>query len=662
MINSILKSKIDVFTFIVIISLFFIGFWGRIESSEMLSNAWLDFLYSARTSTGNTTDDIVIVVVDEPSFKALDKKWPWPRRMHAKLVNNLSKSGAKAVVFDILFPEPSRNPEDDHLFAQALKNAGNVALGIFSSRTQRKGYVQSITVEPIEELKNAAAVTGYVNHFPDSDGILRYAYKKMNEQPSLAFACMAAFDPKKNAGGSCRNNTFLIDYEPDASKIPVVSYYQVLNNLVSENFFKDKFVFVGLGSDIKVDVQGAVDAFPTPFFRFKKEMMYGVAIHANALNTMLNGCKLEKINSPLLLAVFFILALVPFWVRKRPMGLAAVGGGGIILVSALSMALFNTRGMVLDIVPSVFAIACNTLFLGLNEFRQSHKEKKYMKQAFESYVSSDIVKTIIDDPSSLALGGEKKQMTVMFADITGFTTVSEKLTPEELVSLLNDYFKFTTDMIIENKGTLDKYIGDAIMAFFGAPVFFEDHAAKACAAALLLDKKLNHLTNISETVFTGITMGINSGEMIVGNVGSEKRFDYTVIGDEVNLASRLEALNKIYGTSIILGENTKTQLDETLFLTRELDLVRVKGKFKAVPIYELLENTRENKENIVMPFATGLAAYRNREWENAEKIFNGICENFPSDGPAGIYVERCQFFAQNPPPENWDYVWEMKTK
>lgn len=662
MIDFIFKSKIGIFICIMLISLFFIGFWGQIESSEILSNAWQDFLYSARTKTANSTDDIIIVVVDEPSFKELGKKWPWPRRMHAELVNNLSKAGAKAVSFDMLFPEPSRNPEDDHLFSKALKNAGNVALGIFSSQTQRKGYTQFITVEPIEELKNAAAVTGYVNHFPDNDGILRYGYKKMSEKPSLAYAAWVAANLEEKTESLCSQNTFLIDYEPDSSKIPVVSYYQVLNNLVSDKYFKDKFVFVGLGSDIKVDIQGAVDAFPTPFFRFKKEMMYGVAIHANALNTMLNGCKLKKIDSPVMFMAFFIISLIPFWFRKKPMGLTAVGSGGIIIIIAFSMILFNTRGMIIEIVPSGFAIALNTLFLGLNEFRQSHREKKYMKQAFESYVSSDIVKTIIEDPSALARGGEKKEMTVMFADITEFTTVSEKLTPEELVSLLNDYFKFITDMILENKGTLDKYIGDAIMAFFGAPVYFKDHAQKACATTLILDKKLNHLKETSQIVFTGITMGINSGEMIVGNVGSEKRFDYTVIGDEVNLASRLEALNKAYGTSIILGENTKKQLDNNLFLTRELDLVRVKGKFKAAPIYELLENTEENRENITRPFARGLAAYRNRDWEKAENIFKEICKNIPLEGPSRVYLERCKIFAENPPPEEWDYVWEMKTK
>jgi adenylate cyclase len=660
--NLIINSRIIIFLFALGVSLFFFGLLGKMETSEMLSNTWQDFLYSTRDKTGNDIKDVVIVAVDEPSFKQIGQKWPWSRRLHAELVNNLSRAGAKAIVFDMLFPEPSANSEDDQLFATAIRNAGNVALGIFSSQTQRREYVQSIIVEPITPLKEAAAITGYVNHFPDNDGIVRYGYKLLDNIPSLAYAgCMTAF-PGDAVCNACIENTFLIDFEPDISRIPVISYYQVLNNYASEETFKDKIVFVGLGSDIKVDAQGAVDAFPTPFFRFKKEMMYGVAVHANALITLLNGCRLQMVHTPILFLLFFSISLFPFWVRKKPMVLMMVGGGSISALMMFSMALFNFKGMIIDIMPAVFAISSNTLFLGLNEFRKSHKERRYIKQAFESYVSSDIVKIVLDNPSALALGGEKKEMTVMFADINGFTTVSEALEPEQLVSVLNNYFQGITNVILKNKGTLDKYIGDAVMAFFGAPVHFDDHAQKACATSLSLDSKLNNPEGTPELVFRGVTVGINSGHMVVGNIGSEKRFDYTVIGDAVNLASRFEALNKTYNTNIIIGENTKKQLDTTLFLTRELDFVRVKGKHQAVSIYELLENNEEKRGKIVIPFAIGLEAYRNKNWKYAETIFYSILKNIPSDGPAKVFQDRCRFFAENSPSEDWDMIWEMKTK
>jgi adenylate cyclase len=588
MIKSIFNSKIFIFFLALGISIFFFGFWGKIETGEMLSNTWQDFLYSTRKETGNKIEDIVIVVVDEPSFTQIGQKWPWPRSLHAKLVDNLSRAGAKAIIFDMLFPEPSLNSEDDQLFAKALKNAGNVALGIFSSQTQRKDYVQSIIVEPILPIKEAAAVTGYVNHFPDNDGIVRYGYKRLDNIGSLAYAGYITAFPEDAGCKACAENTFLIDFEPDTSKIPIISYYQVLDNYVSDESFKDKIVFVGLGSDIKVDAQGAVDAFPTPFFRFKKEMMYGVVVHANALITMLNGCRLQIVDTPILFLLFFPISLFPFWVRKRPMILSLAGGGSVLALGIISMTLFSTRGMIIDIMPAVFAISSNTLFLGLNEFRRSHKERKYIKQAFSNYVSSDIVKAIIDNPSALALGGEKKEATIMFADINGFTTVSEALDPEQLVSVLNNYFNGITNVVLENKGTLDKYIGDAVMAFFGAPIHFDDHAQKACAAALTLNSRLNNPENASNSnlVFKGITLGVNSGDVVVGNIGSEERFDYTVIGDAVNLASRVEALNKVYKTNIIIGENTKKQLDTDSFLTRELDFVKVKGKLQAISIYE----------------------------------------------------------------------------
>lgn len=662
MIKSIFNSKISIFILTIGISLFFFGLWEKIETSEMLSNTWQDFLYSTRDKTGNKIADVVIVAVDEPSFKQIGQKWPWSRRLHATLVDNLSRAGAKAIVFDMLFPEQSVNSEDDRLFATAIRNAGNVALGIFSSQTQRKDYVQSIIVEPIMPLKKAAAVTGYVNHFPDNDGIVRYGYKHLDNIPSLAYAaCMTAFP--ENAGcQECTENTFLINFEPDMSRIPIISYYQVLNNYASKESFKNKIVFVGLGSDIKVDAQGAVDAFPTPFFRFKKEMMYGVAVHANALITLLNGCRLKRVDNPMFFLLFFSISLFPFWVRKKPLVLTLVGGGSIFALMMFSMALFNIKGMIIDIMPAVFAILSNTLFLGLYEFRKIHKERRYIKQAFENYVSSDIVKIVLNNPSALALGGEKKELTVMFADIDGFTTVSEALEPEHLVSVLNNYFQGITNVVLENKGTLDKYIGDAVMAFFGAPVHFDDHAQKACATALSLNLKLNNPEKISEVVFKGITIGINSGNMVVGNIGSEKRFDYTVIGDAVNIGSRLESLNKIYDTNIIIGENTKKQLNATLFLTRELDYVRVKGKHQAISIYELLENTKELREKIEIPFSRGLEAYRSKNWKLAENIFYSILKNVPTDGPSKIFQDRCRFFSQNPPSEDWDMTWEMKTK
>jgi adenylate cyclase len=647
---------------ITTITVFFFGAWGSLETGETLSLSWQDFLYSTRVKTGEDIRDVVIVAVDEPSFRALNQKWPWPRTMHATVVEKLSRTGPKAIVFDILFSEPSRNPEDDQVFATAIQAAGNVSLGKFISHTQRDTYTQSIVVEPISILKEAAATTGFVNHFPDNDGIVRFAYKYLESSFSLAYSGCRAAGGMELGCRACEDNVFLIDFKPESADIPVVSFYQVLQDLVDPSIFKDRYVFVGLGSDVKVDAQGAVDAFPTPFFRFEKKMMYGVEIHANALITLITGCRLNRLDHLLIQVLFLGIAVLPFWVRTKPLVLTAAGTVGFLGLAGFSMVIFNTQALVIDIVPAALTLAVNTLVLGLNEFRKTHKERRYIKHAFESYVAADIVKSILDDPGALALGGEDRELTVMFTDINGFTTISESLEPEELVSVLNDYLEFITQVILENKGTLDKYIGDAVMAFFGAPVFFDDHARKACDTAQALDTRMNQPEQTSETVFSGITMGINTGHMIVGNVGSEKRFDYTVIGDTVNLASRLEGLNKTYGTTIIIGENTRVQLSDQDFLIRELDYVKVKGKHQAISIYELMANTPENSERIAGPFARGLAAYRAKEWQAALDIFNSILAQCPADGPSKVFIERCRYFSQNPLPDDWDMVWEMTIK
>jgi adenylate cyclase len=562
----------------------------------------------------------------------------------------------------MLFPEPSNDPEDDRLFAEALERAGNVSLGQFNSYTRRDNYTQTHVVEPVPVLKQAAARTGFVNQFADNDGIVRFGYQYLEGAPSLANSgCLAA----REGSLPCQagdEQVFLIDFKSKSVNIPVISYYQVINHLVDPDFFAGKYVFVGLGSDVKVDAQGAVDAFPTPFFRFTKKMMYGVEIHAHVLVTLLTGCQLQMWEPLWIPVIFALIALLPVSIRKQPYTLYVTGLGSILGLGGVSWALFNFQGLMLDITPAVLAVGVNTLMLGLNEFRKTRVERQYIKQAFENYVSTDIVNMLIDNPSALTLGGERRELTVMFADINGFTTVSEGLQPEELVTALNNYLQLITQAILSHNGTLDKYIGDAVMCFFGAPVHFEDHGARACASAVYLDTLLNQGEKPPEAVFKGITLGINTGDMIVGNVGSENRFDFTVIGDAVNLASRLEALNKAYGTSVIIGENTRRSLPAGAFLTRELDYVKVKGKHTAVAIYELMPDTTENRQGRAIPFARGLALYRSRDWKAAEAVFRDILHHYPSDGPAKVFVERCRYFSQNSPGENWDMVWEMKVK
>ena len=273
---------------------------------------------------------------------------------------------------------------------------------------------------------------------------------------------------------------------------------------------------------------------------------------------------------------------------------------------------------------------------------------------------------MLKDPSKLKLGGDKKNLSVLFSDIRGFTTVSEKLTPEELVHLLNEYLTAMTDIVFKYDGLLDKYMGDAIMAVFGAPLDQPDHPERACMTAIRMMEKLKKLQkkwSDEERPVLDIGIGINSGDMVVGNMGSEMRFDYTVMGDSVNLGSRLEGINKEYGTNIVISEFTYEKVKDTL-LCRELDSVRVKGKALPVRIYELLGERKysEKLSGFVSAFEEGLVNYRQYQWDEAIFCFKKAIEIRSGDPPSELYIKRCDGLKENPPETGWDGVYTMTKK
>jgi len=273
---------------------------------------------------------------------------------------------------------------------------------------------------------------------------------------------------------------------------------------------------------------------------------------------------------------------------------------------------------------------------------------------------------MLKDPSKLKLGGDKKHLSVLFSDIRGFTTVSESLTPEELVHLLNEYLTAMTDIVFKYDGLLDKYMGDAIMAVYGAPLDQPDHAERACRTALDMMEQLKILQKKWESEgkpVLNIGIGVNSGDMVVGNMGSEMRFDYTVMGDSVNLGSRLEGINKEYGTNIVISEFTYNEVKDRL-ICRELDSVRVKGKLLPVKIYELLGDRKDEEKwgPLLRSFDEGLAAYKGQRWDEATGAFRNVLKIHLEDGPAGIYVIRCAALKANPPEGDWDGVFTMTKK
>ncbi|MGH6629436.1 MAG: adenylate/guanylate cyclase domain-containing protein, partial [Burkholderiales bacterium] len=288
-------------------------------------------------------------------------------------------------------------------------------------------------------------------------------------------------------------------------------------------------------------------------------------------------------------------------------------------------------------------------------------------RTFSQYVSPGVIRLLENDPARyLRRGGELKELTVMFSDIRGFTAMSEGMTPDELVRLLNEYLGEMTDIVFRRWGTLDKYIGDAIMAFWGSPFPQEDHAQRACYAALDMCARLEELNaqwraHGRKTLAVGV--GVNTGPVNVGNMGSDKRLAWTVMGDNVNLASRLEGLTKEYGVRIVMSEATWQQV-ASQFVGRELDRIRVKGKAQPVGIYELLDVRHHSPRHadLLAGFEDAIAAYRRREWEAAAQKFQPLIERYPEDGPSRVFLARsCEFLVDNPPPD-WDGVYVMKTK
>lgn len=693
-------------------------FWANSSFLELADFAWRDLLYTLRPPQ-TRVEDVIIVAIDEPSFQQIRLRWPWPRSLHAKIVEQLSSAGAAAIAFDVLFPEKSYDTSEDITFAEAIRKAGNVVLASNLTITGRHGYETYFVEEPIPILAEAASAVGMVNLYPDGDGTIRMASNYVDILPAIAFAAVTTAFSRDKAGkvlpfgknhpekehqrellialreieqkGADEQEIFFIDYAGKAGTVPAVSYYQVINNMVNPALFKNKIVFVGFLTDSAVEVEGGADSYPYPFMRFTKKMISGVEIQSNVARTILRGFPIDEFKMQAVKWLcFYLLASILITVRKHPLYLTLLAVTIPLLEASTSILMFRYQDTVLDVMAAITGVTLNGIYLGIQEFSQNYKEKSMLRKAFDSYVSPDVVASVIANHENLKLGGERRRLSVLFSDIRGFTTLSEKLAPEELVSLLNSYFTQMTDIIFSHNGTLDKYIGDAIMVIFGAPVWSDDHAQSCCYTALEMRARLEemNLENSKEPnsndpgsgivtadptsaapIFhpLAIGIGINTGDMIVGNMGSLRRFDYTVMGDEVNLASRLEGVTKIYNVHIIISEETKNDLDREKFLYRELDLIKVKGKYRAIKIYELISTAPASESDIacVNLFSQALQVYREKRWDDAIDLFRKASEYRDGDGPSELFIKRCEMFKRNPPVaagEEWDGVWIMSTK
>jgi len=423
-----------------------------------------------------------------------------------------------------------------------------------------------------------------------------------------------------------------------------------------------KFIVVGYTGTSTTDI--GVNPF--------QEEYKNVGTHASVVNTILAGDFLDDLPWWYSFLIGFVLSVIVAAVLQRlqPLLSIIVGVVWIAVVLVAGYLIFRFSGVYIHLItPSIF-VFLTFLSLSVIKFIQTENEKSFVRNAFSHYLSNDVISELLQDPDRLNLGGEKKYLTAMFTDVRGFSTISEKLSPEDLVTLLNEYLSAMSDTVLKQRGTIDKYEGDAIISFFGAPVEYADHAERACYAAVKM--KSLEITLNERFLSTSMSpaplvtrIGINTGDMVVGNMGTQQKMDYTIMGNSVNLAARLEGVNKQYGTWILISEPTYKELGEG-YAVRKLDRVRVVGINEPVRLYELIDKTMyapKDKVEILDIFnSEAIELFEQREWEKAKKPLMEILKLDPEDGPAKTYLARCEKFIQNPPADKWDGVFNLTEK
>lgn len=397
-----------------------------------------------------------------------------------------------------------------------------------------------------------------------------------------------------------------------------------------------------------------------------------VGTHASVYNTIIQDRFLQAPPEWLGLVAMILLAfLVWFLLRNRePVPSIAVGIASMVVIFAVTAVVFVTTGVYLPAFGPLLGVGLTFVALTIIKFFATAQERSYIRSAFGHYLSQDVIAELLDDPSKLDLGGEKRELTAIFTDVKGFSSISEALDPTELVHLLNEYLTAMSDTILDLRGTIDKYEGDAIISFFGAPISFSDHAERACKAAVTMkriEKDLNeHFVGNHRTPNPLHTrIGINTGEMVVGNMGTTRKMDYTIMGHNVNLAARLEGVNKQYGTWILASEATRGAAGDDL-VYRKLDRVRVVGVTEPVRLFEVVEEKGQidaKSVESIEAFHEGLDHFENQEWTPAKKFFTEAARADEAHAaPAELYSKRCDKYIAEPPPKNWDGVFSLTQK
>lgn len=645
------------------------------------------------------SEDIVLFLIDQQSLDVYEQEqglaWPWPRQMYSALIQYCLRGEAKALVFDLIFSEGSVfGVEDDKDFADNMATAGNVYLPFFLSHHEAETSEDTLALLkrfsldmtqipqeylhpmksaslPLDVLLRSAHGAGNSRFLPDSDSIYRRIPLAFDLEglalPALPFALA------DDIGGG----RDLADIPSDGSGKMVIRYYgptgtyqsyslaAIINSFalmeegrepqVSPEFFKGKIILVGASAP------GLLDLRSTPF----SAVCPGAEIQATVIDNLLKG---DFIHFPSPVFVILWIAFLTLFVGMVTSLMTKVWK--IIVVSVFFFALpailsviSFLNGFWLDFVGPEFAVLSSFIAANILNYGFEGRERRFIKDVFRHYLSPEFIERIIEDPSLLQLGGERREITSFFSDLAGFTSISEALSPEDLVRLLNAYLSEMTEIILDSGGTLDKYEGDAIIAFWNAPLDHDDHATRACLAALRCQQRLDELRPEFQDQYghsLHMRIGVNSGPAVVGNMGSHRRFDYTAMGDTINLAARLEGAGKQYRVSILIGENTYNLAKESV-IAREVDVIRVMGKDKPVRVYELIGergHVTEDQFERIKTFNDALKLYRDQKWDEALHLF----QRYEDDTLAEVYVDRTKRLKENPPAADWTGIFDLTKK
>ncbi len=699
-------------------SLEYSGFFNPIESS-LLDQKFRLFQREA------PNDRIAMVMIDQRSLDQFIEKhdiyWPWPREVYGIVHNYLMAKQARLVVYDILLDQPDfdrngmKGKVSDRYLEQLFGTYGNAVLsaqaiesdsGYTSTLLSRFSYpiqtddphpLYTVHNIPIPQFLQTAQKIGSVAIPTQNETVIRTVplFFNLQENKTLPSLGMAAYLAYKNepvtqltesaqtlAFDSLRiplqpNGHFLVNWYKEAASqegsFEHISFYALFEaglayrqtgQARNDQFIniKDKIVFVGANaaglSDIKSTPMSPLKPFP------------GVEIHATVTNNLLEHDFIQTVPTTVkrILIVLLTAMLLTgiFWGSSRvniPLTIITLS-----LVIIVGLTLFGMYRIWLP-TAEIFLSSLLVVIVGYTvKYVTEDAQKRAIRSAFDLYLQKELVEQIIEQPELLKLGGDKKELTVLFSDLAGFTTISEKVEPEELVQFLNEYLSEMTDIVFKNKGTLDKYIGDAIMAFWGAPVPTEDHAYYACKCVLEMEDKLQELQQkwtADGMPAPHVRYGLNSGPMVVGNMGSKDRFSYTVLGDNVNLGARLEPANKDFGTRILISEATRNQVNDRM-LTREVALMKAKGKTKPIRIFELIcereTPASEKWELFVRLFDDALNHYYKRQWDEAESLFRQALEHKEEDKLCKIYLSNLEEFKTNPPGKDWEGSYQQTNK